>query len=464
MHKTYDIAIIGAGAAGLMAAAYATELLSASAPAIAGYLSPPSIVLLEKMPRPGRKLNITGKGSCNITNAKMWDEFAPHIHPNQQFLKNAFYNFSSAEVMKFFESLGLELVKERGDRVYPKSKRAMDVTDALVNTIKRGGKVDLFTGCSVEKVVRCGNRDLETQLEEGAESEVFEIECNRTQGGIEKKETVHAKKILVTTGGLSYPTTGSTGDGYEIARSFGHSITPCYPSLTALLPEGYKESGNLSKMGKALNGLLLKNISLALKTDGTIVQEEFGDAEFTTGGLEGPLGFRVSRKAVSALNSGQRVSVAIDFKPALSEEKLAARIASDRERMTHRGGKIAENELRRLLKGLLPGQIIATFVQSLSASNSTLSVKSFTVEQLAKALKNWELKITGYVGYERAVVTAGGVSLKEVSPKTMESKLQKGLFFAGEVLDIDADTGGYNLQCAFSSAAVAITAMLSRKQ
>lgn len=450
MQKVYDIAIIGGGAAGLMAASYATKLLSESALTAMGYLKAPSIVLLEKMPRPGRKLNITGKGSCNITNAKMWDEFAPHIHPNQQFLKNAFYNFSSAEVMKFFDSLGLDLVKERGDRVYPKSKRAMDVTDTLVNSIKNGGKVEMFAGCSVAGVVV-------QRSAEDAENKVFAIEYNSAQGNIQKKDTILAKKILITTGGLSYPTTGSTGDGYEIAKGFGHSIASCFPSLTALLPEGYMEYEGLSKIGKGLNGLLLKNISLALKIDGNIAQEEFGDAEFTTGGLEGPLGFRVSRKAVAALNSGQKVSVVIDFKPALSEEKLASRIASDREKLSHLSAdkRITDNELKRLLKGLLPMQIIAPFIHA--------SGLSFTAKQLAKALKNWELQIVGYVGYERAVVTAGGVSLKEVSPKTMESKLQPGLFFAGEVLDIDADTGGYNLQCAFSSAVLAMTTMLKQR-
>ncbi len=461
MNKVYDIAIIGGGAAGLMAAAYASELLSdVKVVTPADQPSSPSILLLERMPRPGRKLNITGKGSCNLTNAKMWDEFAPHVHPNRQFLKSAFYNFPSSSTMKFFENLGLELVKERGDRVYPKSKRAMDVTDALVGTIKQVGVVEMLTDSMVKTV--------KALKEDGKEERLFEITyLMNTQQSL-----LYAKKILVTTGGLSYPSTGSTGDGYEIAKSFAHTIVPCYPSLTALIPAGYKENENLSNFGKSLNGLLLKNISMALKIDGNVVQEEFGDAEFTSGGLEGPLGFRVSRKAVDALIKAQKVSVIIDFKPALSELKLTARIKSDIKRALNRGvdSPIYINETKRLLKSLLPQKLIDPFILSLKSDtlsvlrNRSLSKFALTSEQLAKALKNWELEIVGYVGYERSVVTAGGVSLKEISPKTMESKLQRGLFFAGEVLDIDADTGGYNLQCAFSTAVLAISSMLQLKK
>lgn len=448
MKNHYDIIIVGAGAAGLFAASYATHLFQINQSSSGEDNHLPTIALLEKMPRGGRKINITGKGSCNLTNTRMWDEFSVHIHPNQSFLKNAFYNLSSSDLMDFFKNSGLDLVVERGQRVYPKSKRAMDVTDTLVDSILKGGFVDYITSTKVEDIdivegggfiVKCSNSNLHQ------EDDYFKISTSN---------------LLITTGGLSYPSTGSTGDGYRFAKKIGHSISTLFPSLTALVPVGYKNGKELSKIGKLLSGIGLKNVQISLNVSNNIVQEEFGELEFTSGGLEGALGFRVSRKAVAALINGQKVYVRIDLKPAISLEKLSLRIAN--EIKTNNSSKSDKASGTIILKRVLPKLLPARFIAPFSHYTQIRPDSFYTPNQIAHYLKNFTIEIVGYVGYERAVVTAGGVSLKEVSSKSMESKLIKGLFFAGEILDIDADTGGYNLQCAFSSAALAIKNILNK--
>lgn len=426
--KHYGIAIIGGGAAGLFAAAYASVRADLSGVKENG--GQPSVAVLEKMPRPGRKINITGKGRGNITNTRMWDEFAAHVHPNPNFLKPAFYNMSTAETMRFFEDIGLKLSVERGQRVYPKSMRAMDVTDVLVRAAVKGGAAEIVCDFDVDEITRTAD---------GA----FEIRAGDRK--------ISADKVLVTTGGLSYPSTGSTGDGYGFAKSFGHTVTTLLPSLTALVPAGYKVGGVLSGLGKSLDGLQLKNVSATLVVNGSPVQDEFGDMDFTDGGIEGALGFRLSRKAVESLENGQKVTVSIDLKPSLPEEKIAERLRREA------GG--GNNSLNYLLTRMLPRQLIAAF---LTINRDLKELDNGKAQRaLPQRLKNLNFEITGYVGYERCVVTNGGVSLKEVSQKTMESKLVPGLYFAGEVLDLDCDTGGYNLQAAFSTAALAMRSMLA---
>ncbi len=431
MMKKAGIAIIGGGAAGLFAAAYASAALETEKRAKVDAGCP--IVVLEKMPRPGRKINITGKGRGNITNTKMWDEFSTHVHPNPNFLKSAFYGMSTSETMRFFESIGLPLSIERGQRVFPKSMRAMDVTDALVGAFSDRKGVELVCNCNVAKVSPLKQAD-------GSNKFLIETSCGKFL----------ADKLLLATGGLSYPATGSTGDGYRFAEELGHTVTTLLPSLTALTPAGYKEEGKLSKFGKSLEGLQLKNISASLVVNGSVVREEFGDIDFTDGGIEGAVGFRLSRSGVAALSNGQKVAISLDLKPSLSVEKIAERIKRESS-----GGN---NTLRFLLNRLLPGQLIAPFL-SLNKDLTTLG-NGAAARALPKRLKNLCFEIESYVGYERCVVTNGGVSLKEVSQKTMESKIVPGLFFAGEVLDLDCDTGGYNLQTAFSTAALAIRNML----
>ena len=283
------------------------------------------------------------------------------------------------------------------------------------------------------------------------------------------------RKLIIATGGLSYPGTGSTGDGYRWAQEFGHTIKRCFPSLTALVPEGYKNfsardshpdggSGTdwntplrghtdralpLSETGAALAGNQLKNVSLTLFIDGTPVQEEFGDLDFTDGGIEGAIGFKVSRKCVNAIINGSKAAVSIDLKPAVDMTALDKRIASLWQEIAadpRSRGKSYNDRFRVLLGKLLP----ATLVQGFRRCNQNIDHKT-----LAARLKNWKMNICGFVGYERCVITAGGVSTDEITAKTMESRLCPGLYFAGEILDIDSDTGGYNLQTAFSTGMLA---------
>ena len=401
MGKVYDIVIIGGGAAGLYAAATLSSLNMEGASL--------KVLLLEKMHRCGLKIGITGKGRCNLTNTKPWEEFSSHIHPKNIFLKNSFYGMSNLSTMEFFEKIGLPLVVERGDRVFPQSMKATDVPSVLEKHILRGG-VEIKKNAPVRQI-------------KSSPDNLFLVEYG-------EGEELASKKIIVATGGLSYKTTGSTGDGYEFARCFGHKITQCFPSLTALRPKDYREE---------FQGISLKNVSLQLVVNGNVVQEEFGDLDFTNGGIEGPIGFKVSRKGVHSIINGQKIEVVLDMKPAVSHKQLKERIS--RELLQVKG-----NQLKGLLPKLLPQSIVPLFVAA---------HKNLSIENLPEKLKCWKFAVEGYVGYERCVVTAGGVHLQEVSQKSMESKLVKGLYFAGEVLDLDGDTGGYNLQIAFSTGALA---------
>ena len=417
-----DIIVIGAGASGLMAAAGAAQ-------------NGASVVVLEKMPRPGRKIMITGKGRCNFTNLKAWNEFSAHIHPKPNFLKPAFYNLNSEKMIEFLESQGLECVVERGERAFPASHLASDVVDALVRAAEDSG-ARILCGKEVSEI----SSAIETS---------FNVKCS-------DGSTFRCRKLIICTGGLSYPKTGSTGDGYKWAGQFGHSIKTLFPSLTAIVPFRYKvttaahknhidRSTPLSEIGKLLCGNELKNIQISIIIDGNTAQEEFGDMQFTDGGIEGPVGFKVSRKCVNALINGSKVGAVLDLKPAVDLEDLTVRISclwNEISKDKRNASKQYKDRYRILLTKVMPMSLIQGFMQM----NPNTDHKT-----LAKALKNWKFDIEGYVGYERCVVTAGGVSCEEVAPKTMESKLTPGLYFAGEVLDLDADTGGYNLQTAFST-------------
>ena len=436
-HISADIIIVGGGAAGLMAAAGAAGHCSSKG-------MDAKIIVLEKMGRPGRKIMITGKGRCNFTNLKNWNEFSEHIHPKPGFLKSAFYNLTSEKMIDFLTEQGMESVVERGDRAFPASHLASDVVDALLRAAEGAG-AEVLCGKEVDKVSRTGQAGVDD----------FQVNC--TDGSC-----YVCSKLIICTGGLSYPKTGSTGDGYGWAKDMGHSLRPLFPSLTAIVPSGYKDitisgkgsevgkghidrSTPLSETGNMLCGNQLKNVGLSIIIDGNTAAEEFGDLDFTDGGLEGPIGFKVSRKCVNAVMNGSRVQAIIDMKPAVEIEDLQARIAAlwnEIAKDKRSANKLYKDRFKILLTKVLPMQLIPGFVKM----NPNADHKS-----LAKALKGWKMDMEGYVGYERCVVTAGGVSQDEMTPKTLESRLVPGLYFAGEILDLDGDTGGYNLQIAFST-------------
>ena len=456
-----NVAIVGGGAAGLFAALYGSKVIlksnRVSAPPSSGSAE---ILIFEKMPRPGRKIGLTGKGRCNLTNTKPWEEFSRHIHPKADFFRSAFYNCSNAKVMELFQECGLPLVEERGNRVFPRSMRAIDVIDTLVAACKEGG-IPICTNTAIKEIQplpdAAGGGAASRSLHDAAAG------CRFLLIGEDGRPVAAAHSVIIATGGLSYPSTGSTGDGYTFAKRLGHTVTPLFPSLTALIPENYDQMWQC--IGETLH---LKNVQLSLKYEGNILASEFGDADFTNGGIEGPIGYKLSRRAVELLStnpasqaaqakqaSGVRVKssqlqLILDLKPAVSREELATRLSS----LIRSKGRAVAN-LQALLREVMPALLIRPFL----FAHPALPMDPV---KIAKELKSWQFTITGYVGYNRAVVTAGGVSLSELSKKNLESKLHKGLFFAGEVIDMDCDTGGYNLQMAFSTGALAMRGALEK--
>ena len=386
------MAIVGGGPAGMMAAIRSAEVLGDGR----------RVVLFDKNDRLGRKIYLTGKGRCNLTNRRSWEEFAPHIHPNQGFLKHAFRAFSNEDVIRFFEEeLGVPTVTQQGQRVYPASLVAGDVARALERRVQELG-VDVRRGVTVASLA----------------------------------ELADFGAVIIATGGKSYPVTGSTGDGYRFAEEAGHTVTTVFPSETALLPKDYDPG---------LPGLEMKNVGLHLYIDRTLVESDQGDFNFTNDGMESGIAYHLSRRAVRALYNGQRVDIVLDLKPALTEEQIVKRMQREEQAPDrHRHSGLDPESLR----SYLPKSLIAPFLRV----NPGL-----TMEGLPTALKNWTFHIEDYKGFDRAVVTAGGVSLKEIVPKTMASRLRPGLYFCGEVLDLDGDTGGYNLQIAFSTGSLAGT-------
>ena len=437
--------MIGAGASGLMAAYHAARALVDAGSAA-------QVTVLEKMPRPARKVMITGKGRCNFTNVKDWNAFSGHIRSKANFVKSAFYNLPSQAVVDWFEGFGMPTVVERGDRAFPASHHASDVVDTLVNACLSLG-VKIETEAEVASVER-QPQGFDVKLVDGRE-----WKCAR---------------LIVATGGLSYPTTGSTGDGLRWAVELGHKLVPTFPSLTALVPKGYKQTEDkdlhidrstpLAELGQQLCGIQLKNIQLSLLIEGTEADSEFGDIDFTDGGLEGPVGFQLSRKAVKALINGSRVSLDLDLKPGVDLTELTVRVKqlwAEIEKDPRSRGVREKERCRILLGKLMPRELIPGFtamhpeIITLERRGRADTKVWVNLVSIAKALKSWQFDIAGYVGYERAVVTAGGVSTDDFVAKTMESRVVPGLYLCGEVLDIDADTGGYNLQLAFSTGALA---------
>ncbi|MCQ2141981.1 MAG: aminoacetone oxidase family FAD-binding enzyme [Bacteroidales bacterium] len=356
-----DIIVIGAGASGLMAA-YAAARTLVENDRVA------DVLLLEKMPRPGRKIMITGKGRCNFTNLKDWNEFSQHIRSKSNFVKPSFYNFTSQDAVSFFEGYGMPTVVERGDRAYPASYHASDAVDTLVLAAQRYG-VKLVTDCEVQSIASSADSGSTAT----GQPVGFGFTLETSQGHFS------CRRLIIATGGLSYPGTGSTGDGYRWATDLGHKIQPLFPSLTALVPKGYKDTSAhseqtapslkghlhrslpLTEYGQMLCGNQLKNVGVASIIEGTEADEEFGDIDFTDGGIEGPIGFQLSRKCVKAITNGSRVSIRVDLKSGVSLEEVTERVKQLWNDISKdpRSRNLKDREKCRILLGkLMPWDLI----------------------------------------------------------------------------------------------------------
>jgi predicted Rossmann fold flavoprotein len=389
-------------------------------------------LLLEKMKSPGRKLGITGKGRCNLTNLASLPDFLTHFGGNGRFLRQAFSRFFTLELVAFLKELGVPTVTERGGRVFPASGRAQDVVAALLDWVRRTG-VTLITQAPIERLVVQGGRVVGVQ--------VSSVPSERGKRGVREDSgggIFHGRAVIIATGGASYPATGSTGDGYRLAQSVGHTIVPIRPALVPLETAG--------DVAPRLQGLSLRNVTARLRLDGKKVAELLGEMLFTHFGLSGPIILTLSKRAVDGLRQEEEVTISLDLKPALDERKLDERLLRD---LSARG----KQQLRTILKGLLPRTLIPIGLELANISPDTLGGELTAKERrrLRLWLKDFRLKVTGYRPFTEAIITAGGVNLREVDPRTMASRLTQGLYFAGEVLDVDGDTGGYNLQAAFST-------------
>ena len=404
-----NILVVGGGAAGLIAAGRAAEC---GAP----------VVLLEKMNRPGRKLFITGKGRCNITNTAGADEFISRFGSTGRFLRRPFARFCNTDLMDLMGRMGLGLSVERGGRVFPSSGKSSDVLSALLVWIKRCG-VQVSTSSPVDRLL---------------------IRDGRITGVVVRGRRQSCSAVILATGGSSYPATGSTGDGYRLAQSAGHSIVPVRPALVPLEAEG-SPAGTMAGLG-------LRNIEASLFVNGKKRFEAFGEMAFSEFGVTGPVILRLSGRAVDALRARRRVHLCIDLKPALDAKKLDARIERD---FTLR----AAEPFRSVLRGLLPRQMVpvCATLTGIPPGRPAGKVGVKDRRRLRMWLKGFRFEITGHRPFSEAIITAGGVKTGEINPGTMESLVTGGLYIAGELLDVHADTGGYNLQAAFSTGWIAGT-------
>lgn len=402
------IAIIGGGAAGLFAAASYTPSADNE------------IYVFEKNKYTGKKLLITGKGRCNVTNACEQSDFLKNIPVNPKFLFSSFYTFSNNDTISFIEEIGVPLKVERGSRVFPVSDKAVDIRNGLHKKAENNGVQFIYN--EIEKIEKI--------------NDVFSVKT--------KSEEYKFDKVIIATGGISYPLTGSTGDGYKFAKSFGHKIISPKPSLVPLVCK--------DKWCAELMGLSLKNISFKIinSTNSRVEYEDFGEMLFTHYGISGPVVLSATSFVRSFENSN--MLAVIDLKPALTLEQLSKRILSD---FNNNKNKDFQNSLSQLL----PSKLIPVIVK-LSEISPHKKVNEITKEErlkLVELIKNLTLHISGTRPISEAIITSGGVSVLEINPKTMESKLVDGLYFAGEIIDVDAYTGGFNLQIAFSTAYAAIT-------
>ena len=410
--------VIGGGPAGMMAAIQAAKMGD-------------QVTLLEKMPSLGRKLLITGKGRCNITSSLPIEEFIANVPGNGMFLYSSFQQFTNKDIINLIEEEGLQVKEERGHRIFPITDQAKDVLNVFLRILKKY-KVIVKTNAKVEKII----------IKEGKAIGVQCLFCD------EEEKTLEANKFILATGGKSYPITGSTGDGYRLAEQVGHTITKIKPSLVPLTT-----CGESLKLCKKMQGLSLKNVKIQLKDrrKKKIIYEDFGEMLFTHWGVSGPTILSASAHLlrypkVEDLLQNHQIYLKIDLKPVLTVEKLEERVLRDFT-------KFKNKEFKNSLDELLPKKMIESIVE-ITKIEPDKKVNAITKQErlrLVELLKDLELEINGFRPIEEAIITSGGVSIKEINPKTMESKIIEGLYFAGEVIDVDAYTGGFNLQIAYST-------------
>ena len=406
------VVIVGGGPAGIIAAISAAQ-------------NGDNVVVLEKNSSLGKKLLITGKGRCNITSSIDISDFIKNIPGNGRFLYSAFQNYTNEDIINLLENNGVKVKEERGNRIFPVSDRAEDVLNALIKEMKKYSNIEIKTAKKVKKILVNSLGSVEGVL-------------------LETGEKIMAGKVILATGGKSYPLTGSSGEGYSMAKELGHTIENIRGSLVPLTAES---------LCQRLQGLSLRNVKITIKDekDSKKIYDDFGEMLFTHFGVSGPTILSGSShllryKEVDEKLKHKQISLYIDLKPALSQEELDKRILRDFE-------EVKNKEFKNSLEKLLPKKLIDVVVD-LSKINPYKKVNEITKEErqiLVNLLKNFKVIITGFRPVEEAIVTAGGISIKEINPKTMESKIVPGLFFAGEIIDVDAYTGGFNLQIAYST-------------
>lgn len=404
------VIVIGGGPAGMMAGITAAQ---------EGH----QVTLLEKMDQLGRKLLITGKGRCNITSSLPIEDFMANIPGNGMFLYSSFRHYNNQDILHFLREQGLEVKEERGNRIFPITDKSIDVLKCFTKKLKES-KVEIHYQTRVKEII--------------PEEQHFTVQTN--QGNFQ------AEKVILATGGKSYPLTGSTGDGYQIVRKLGHTVTEIKPSLVPL--QIYDQ-----KLAKELQGLSLRNVKIKLEDQekGKTIYEDFGEMLFTHFGVSGPIilsssAHLVRYKKIEERLRNKKIILKIDFKPALSEEKLNDRILRD-------FAEIKNKRFKNSLDKLLPQKLIPIVIErtEIDPDKKVNEIKKEERKKLIHVLKDFEIQIKEFRPIEEAIITSGGISIKEINPKTMESKIIKGLYFAGEIIDVDAYTGGFNLQIAYST-------------
>ena len=406
-----NVIVIGGGPAGMMAAITAAEYGN-------------NVTIIEKNSDLGKKLLITGKGRCNITSSLYMSEFIKNTPGNGQFLYSAFQNYTNTDIIDFLKNQGLEVKEERGNRIFPVTDKSIDVLNCFKSKINEL-KIKKLFNTRVQKIL---------------------VQNGEVLGVRTEKEIIQTDKIILATGGKSYPLTGSTGDGYLIAKNIGHKVTEIRPSLVPLVIYEKNEC-------KEMQGLSLRNVGIKIidESKNKLIYEDFGEMIFTHFGISGPTilsgsAHLVRYKEIDNLMKEQKIKLQIDLKPALTEEQLDERILRDFKEFKNK-------QFKHALDKLLPQKMIPIVIEK-TKINEEKRVNEITKEErrnLVKVLKKFELTIKDFRPVEEAIITSGGINIKEINPKTMESKLVKGLYFAGEIIDVDSYTGGFNLQIAYST-------------